>query len=254
MTKIKVRKMLAAVLALVFVLSVFASCGKKKDNGPTKLAGETVSETEPTTDNFSVPPIEDDESETKPTSENTSDPIKAPDNSTKPTQSAEKPTQNTVKPTQSNVKPTEKPTQSTVKPTQTQNPTEASTQASKDVYKTAYFKASTGEKIQYTSYTYDATFNEEHFYTAYEKNGMVYTVNEKGTERVVAVQCPTCHSYTNCKCDPYVHDKCGKHNCHRQLNGGECYGCGKLLKAGECHECPNAPVEVCPHCGYKGKM
>lgn len=247
MTKIKVRKMLAAVLALVFVLSVFASCGKKKDNGPTKPAGETVSETEPTTDNFSVPPIEDDESESNPASENASDPTKAPDNSTKPTQSTEKPTQ-------SNVKPTEKPTQSTVKPTQTQKPTEAPTQASKNVYKEAYFTASTGEKIKYTSYAYNAEFDYEHTYKAYEKNGIVYRVDETGYEDVVRVKCNKCNSYLNCKCDPYVHDKCGKHNCHRQLNGGECYGCGKLLKAGECHECPNAPVEVCPHCGYKGKM
>lgn len=250
MTKIKVRKMLAAVLALVFVLSVFASCGKKKDNGPTKPAGETVSETEPTTDNFLVPPIEDDESESNPASENASDPTKAPDNSTKPTQSTEKPTQ-------SNVKPTEKPTQNTVKPTekptQSQKPTEAPTQASKNVFKKSYFKASTGEKIEYTSYSYNADINEEHTYTAYEKNGIVYRVDETGYESVVRVKCNKCNSYLNCKCDPYVHDKCGKHNCHRQLNGGECYLCGKLLKAGECHECPKADVWTCPHCGYTGK-
>lgn len=250
MTKIKVRKMLAAVLALVFVLSVFASCGKKKDNGPTKPAGETVSETEPTTDNFSVPPIEDDESETKPTSENTSDPTKAPDNSTKPTQS-------TVKPTQSNVKPTEKPTQNTVKPTekptQSQKPTEAPTQASKDVYKTAYFKASTGEKIQYTSYTYDATFNEEHSYTAYEKNGIVYTVDEDGTESVVKVKCNKCNSYLNCKCDPYVCNKCGKHNCNSRTHDGNCVICGQFLKGGACHECPKAIDEPCPFCGKSRK-
>lgn len=244
MTKIKVRKMLAAVLALVFVLSVFASCGKKKDNGPTKPAGETVSETEPTTDNFSVPPIEDDESETKPTSENTSDPTKAPDNSTKPTQSNVKPTE---KPTQNTVKPTEKPTQS-------QKPTEAPTQASKDVYKTAYFKASTGEKIQYTSYmlTYFPNSNvvdTEHTYKAYEKNGIVYTVDEEGTESVVKVKCNKCNSYLNCKCDPYVCNKCGKHNCNSRTHDGNCYGCGQFLKGGACHECPKAPNDACPFCG-----
>lgn len=242
MTKIKVRKMLAAVLALVFVLSVFASCGKKEKNEPTNAPSESI--TEPTSEKeYYIPPIEDDEDETKPTEENSTEATtKKQENVTNSTQSNVKPTQNTVKPTQSSVKPTEKPTQ-------TQKPTEAPTQASKNVFKKAYFKASTGEKIEYTSYSYNADINDEHTYTAYEKNGIVYKVDETGYESCVAVKCNKCNSYLNCKCDPYVCGKCGKHNCQSVGNDGECYGCGKYLKSGECHACPNTPDKPCKFCG-----
>lgn len=242
MTKKKIQKILAVMFAFIFVLSAFTACGKKDKNEPSSAPTEGT--TEPTTeDDFSIPPIEDDE--TKKTSDKESE--------TESAQGTVKPTQNSVKPTQSTVKPTEKPTQSATKPTQAPKPTEAPTEASKNVHKTAYFTTSTGEKIKYTSYYYDDEFKEEHSYKAYEKNGIVYTVNEKGIESVEAVQCPTCHSYTNCKCDPYVCAKCGKHNCNRQGNGGPCYGCGKVLKPNECHECPNMPNKTCPHCGKNMK-
>lgn len=243
MTKKKIQKILAVMFAFVFVLSAFTACGKKDKNEPSSAPTEGT--TEPTTeDDFSIPPIEDDET-TK---------VAEKENDTSAAQGTVKPTQSTVKPTQSNVKPTEKPTQSATKPTQTPKPTQAPTEASKNVYKTAYFTTSTGEKIQYTSYSYNAEFNDERTYKAYEKNGIVYTVDNEGAESPIAVQCPTCHSYANCKCDPYVCDKCGKHNCHEQTNGGNCYLCGKALKPGECHECPKAPVRVCPHCGKKVQM
>lgn len=242
MTKKKIQKILAVMFAFIFVLSAFTACGKKDKNEPSSAPTEGT--TEPTTeDDFSIPPIEDDET-TKPTEK---------ENDTSAEQGTVKSTQSTVKPTQSNVKPTEKPTQSATKPTQAPKPTEAPTEASKNVYKTAYFTTSTGEKVKYTSYMYDAEFGIEHTYTAKEKNGVVYRVNEEGTENPIAVQCPTCHSYTNCKCDPYVCAKCGKHNCQRVGNDGECLFCGKYLKSGVCHECPKAPDEPCPHCGKNRK-
>lgn len=243
MTKKKIQKILAVMFAFIFVLSAFTACGKKDKNEPSSAPTEGT--TEPTTeDDFSIPPIEDDE--TTKTSDKESE--------TESAQGTVKPTQSTVKPTQSNVKPTEKPTQSATKPTQAPKPTEAPTEASKNVYKTAYFTTSTGEKIKYTSYSYNAEFNDERTYKAYEKDGIVYTVDNEGAESPIAVQCPTCHSYTNCKCDPNVCAKCGKHNCYRLGNDGKCYLCGKALKAGECHECPKAEYGVCSHCGYKGKM
>lgn len=237
MTNKKIQKILAVMFAFIFVLSAFTACGKKDKNEPSVTPTEGT--TEPTTeDDFSIPPIEDDETAKTSDKESETESTKKQDSSTKPTQ-------NTVKPTQSTVKPTEKPTQAP-------KPTEAPTEASKDVFKTAYFTTSTGEKIKYTSYMYDAEFGIEHTYTAKEKNGVVYRVNEEGTEDPIAVQCPTCHSYTNCKCDPNVCPKCGEHNCHRQANGGKCYLCGKYLQPNECHKCPKAEYNVCEYCGLKG--
>lgn len=251
MTKKKIQKILAVMFAFIFVLSAFTACGKKDKNEPS--VAPTEGTTEPTTeDDFSIPPIEEDGTTKTSDKESETESTKKQDSSTKPTQNSVKPTEKTTKKPSSSAKPT----QSATKPTQ------APAEASKDVFKTAYFTTSTGEKIKYTSYEYYDSVGMgeplpewmvEHTYTAYEEDGKVYIINEDGEVSTCYAMCSKCHSYTNCKCDPYVCAKCGKHNCNRQGNGGPCYGCGKVLKPNECHECPNMPNKTCPHCGKNMK-
>ena len=228
------KKLIALMMAITLIVMTFAACGTKKPTEPetTKPVAESTDEATKAEEKTTVAPIEDEtktsekEDETEATK-----PVEEPKTEAKEDNpvvtEAPKPKTTEAPKTTDAPKPTEAP-----KPKQEDKPTEN---------QLSYFKASTGESIQYCSY--DTEWGSS---TASESNGTFYVKYANG-QVATKTKCSNCGKYL-CEggCQPETERKCafcGRADCERYIADAECIFCGKPVKANTCHYCKQEDID-----------
>lgn len=251
--KSNTKRIIAIALVLVLIVSAFTACGNNADadkstttNSSTANAGTTDVGTTDVGNENDVPSIEDDAETTTAnagdkTNSTSSDRNSSADKTNPSSAKPNKPESKPVTTTRPSGKPASKPVETTTKPAQkpvetTTKPSSSGTNPTGNTY--AYFRASTGEKIKYCTYS---TLDDSRCTGISESNGKVTAKYDNGTSNEWW-KCDNCGKYLCEGCEEWevgVCSVCGRKDCIRYSHDVTCYLCGKSVKANTCHHCPN---------------
>lgn len=204
----KTKKILAIAMCIILVASIFTACGKHKEEEVTNTT--TTTTTTEKTEEVTVPSIDNETTSENTTTEKATETTKQ--NGTTTTKKANVVTTNNSKPTTTKkvVTTTKKPESTTKKPVST---TASNTRPAQ----TAYFTASTGEKIKY--YTYRSLDGSTCTGISESNGRIVATYDHGGSE--TWTKCPDCGKYL-CDGNCVDHSKCpycgwSVEKCHRYV-------------------------------------